>query len=99
MEPNSECDSFVLLPPNINQSINGLNTDLSDRAGLEKNIFVFLQIPSFTILKEALSSPEWIKIPVSLKSPLSNELQRDEPWNKDVSEITWAVALKRKVNF
>lgn len=75
------------------------NTDQSDREGLEKNIFVFPQIPSFTILKEVFSSPEWIKIPVSLKSPLSNELQRDEPWNKDVSEITWAAALKTKVNF
>lgn len=53
----AEFDSFVLLPPNINQSINGLKTDLSGKKKALKNIFVSPQIPSFTILKEAFPSP------------------------------------------
>lgn len=53
----AEFDSFVLLPPNINQSINGLKTDLSGKKKGLKKYFCLSTNPLIYYFKGGLSFP------------------------------------------
>lgn len=72
-------DSSVLLHPNINQRINGLEIDLSAREGLEK--LSLCTNPFIYHLKEALSFflPRTDRLQEKLESPLSRDLHQNEP--------------------